>query len=180
MLCLMLCESELPSLRGLLWLQWKDWSLLVRFNLIFNIQRFCACDTTSSPSFLTTLSWCSVIHLHSLNAEVCCKPGAPCLPCCCLGPAIECDGCSVCNLQAHLCCCVASAALPCNDEVPVALTFAGLTVFPKVSRGSSHCLRAIGLYCAYVVYGFTVSLTKYYPSSFPVYSADAACPCVRL
>lgn len=59
------------------------------------------------------------------------KPGAPCLPCCCCGPAIECDGCSCVNIQAHCCCCVTSAAFPCNDEVPVALTVLGLTMYPK-------------------------------------------------
>ncbi|KAL7517746.1 hypothetical protein ACHAWF_000152 [Thalassiosira exigua] len=62
------------------------------------------------------------LRLCCLQAEYCCKPGAPCLPCCCCGPAIECDGCSVVNAQGHCCCFVVSAALPCNDEVPVAVS----------------------------------------------------------
>lgn len=59
------------------------------------------------------------------------QPGAPCLPCVCCGPQCEFDGCSCFNLQAHCCCCVASAALPCNDEVPIAVSFMGLTLYPK-------------------------------------------------
>ena len=67
-----------------------------------------------------------------MNLECCLKMGAPCLfPCCCIGCRPECDGCSVINAQCHCCCAVASAAVPCNDEVPVALSVAGLTVFPK-------------------------------------------------
>mmetsp|Transcript_10103 Transcript_10103/g.14499 ORF Transcript_10103/g.14499 Transcript_10103/m.14499 type:complete len:136 (-) Transcript_10103:1514-1921(-) len=69
--------------------------------------------------------------LCCLNCEFCCKPGAPCLPCGCCGPAIECDGCSCVNLQAHCCCMVATAAFPCNDEVPIALTILGCTLYPK-------------------------------------------------
>ncbi|KAL3763562.1 hypothetical protein ACHAW5_008105 [Stephanodiscus triporus] len=69
--------------------------------------------------------------LCCLNCEVCCKPGAPCLPCCCCGPNIECDGCSLCNAQGQCCCCVGSAAFPCNDEVPCILTIAGWTMFPR-------------------------------------------------
>ena len=59
------------------------------------------------------------------------QPGAPCLPCVCCGPKIECDGCSLCNTQSQCCCVVTSAALPCNDEVPCAVTVAGWTLFPK-------------------------------------------------
>ena len=59
------------------------------------------------------------------------QPGAPCLPCVCCGPKCEFDGCSCFNLQAHCCCSVASAALPCNDEVPVAVSVLGLTLYPK-------------------------------------------------
>jgi hypothetical protein len=65
------------------------------------------------------------------NLECCCKFGAPCLiPCCCVGIRPEYDGCSVINAQCQACCVVASIALPCNDEVPVALTIAGCTIFP--------------------------------------------------
>ena len=59
------------------------------------------------------------------------QPGAPCLPCCCCGPQIECDGCSVFNVQGQCCCCVTSAAFPCNDEVPCILNVAGCTLYPK-------------------------------------------------
>ena len=31
-----------------------------------------------------------------------------------------------------VCCVVISAAIPCNQEVPVAVTIAGLTLYPKV------------------------------------------------
>jgi hypothetical protein len=65
------------------------------------------------------------------NLECCCKFNAPCLiPCCCVGIRPEYDGCSVINAQCQACCVVASIALPCNDEVPVALTIAGCTIFP--------------------------------------------------
>ena len=59
------------------------------------------------------------------------QPGAPCLPCGCCGPQCEMDGCSCFNMQAHCCCCVNSAAFPCNDEVPAAVTILGLTMYPK-------------------------------------------------
>ena len=90
----------------------------------YGIWRILCAKCTLRLSWYTQSFYCSLIQLHI-------QPGAPCLPCCCCGPAIECDGCSICNAQAHLCCCVASAALPCNDEVPVALSVAGLTVYPK-------------------------------------------------
>jgi len=67
-----------------------------------------------------------------LNMECCAKMGAPCLfPFGCVGVKPECDGCSVINAQCHTCCLVVSAAVPCNEEVPVAVSIAGLTVFPK-------------------------------------------------
>ncbi|KAL7467100.1 hypothetical protein ACHAXS_007365 [Conticribra weissflogii] len=69
--------------------------------------------------------------LCCLNCEFCFKCGAKCLPCICCGPAIECDGCSVVNMQGHMCCCVVSGAFPCNDEVPVALSLLGVTMYPK-------------------------------------------------
>ncbi|KAL3805233.1 hypothetical protein ACHAWO_009035 [Cyclotella atomus] len=71
------------------------------------------------------------VGLCCLNMEFCCKPGAPCLPCGCCGPQCEMDGCSCFNMQAHCCCCVNSAAFPCNDEVPAAVTILGLTLYPK-------------------------------------------------
>ncbi len=67
-----------------------------------------------------------------LQAEVCCKPGAPCLPCGCCGPKIDCDGLSVMDVQCQVCNIVVSGALPCNKEVPVAVSILGLTLFPKV------------------------------------------------
>lgn len=67
-----------------------------------------------------------------LNCEVCCKPSAPCLPLVCCGPKFECDGCSILNAQLQCCNVVISAALPCNSEVPVAVSLFGATVFPKV------------------------------------------------
>jgi hypothetical protein len=68
-----------------------------------------------------------------MNLQCCCKPDAPCLfPCGCLGIRPECDGCSVINAQCHSCCLVASAALPCNEEVPVAVSVLGLTLYPTV------------------------------------------------
>jgi hypothetical protein len=33
--------------------------------------------------------------------------------------------------QVHMFCAVCSAAIPCNDEVPIALTVLGLTMYPK-------------------------------------------------
>ena len=69
--------------------------------------------------------------LCCLNMEFCCKPSAPCLPCICCGPRCENDGCSVLNLQCQACNLVASAALPCNKEVPVAVSAFGVTVYPK-------------------------------------------------
>lgn len=72
------------------------------------------------------------IGLCCLNCEVCCKPSAPCLPCVCCGPKVECDGCSVVNTQLQGCCFVVSAAVPCNDEVPLAVNVLGVNLFPKV------------------------------------------------
>jgi len=66
-----------------------------------------------------------------VNCEVCCKPSAPCLPCGCFGPKIECDGCSILNAQLQCCQFVISAALPCNEEVPVAVSIFGATLYPK-------------------------------------------------
>jgi hypothetical protein len=68
-----------------------------------------------------------------MNLEFCCKPGAPLLfPCGFIGVKPECDGLSCCNIQCQACCAVVSGAIPCNKEVPVALTIAGLTIYPKV------------------------------------------------
>ena len=66
-----------------------------------------------------------------LNLAFCCKAGAPCLPLCCCGPTCECDGCSIFNAQFQCMNVVVSAALPCNQEVPIAVSILGLTVFPK-------------------------------------------------
>ncbi|KAL3799280.1 hypothetical protein HJC23_013005 [Cyclotella cryptica] len=94
----------------------------------------CALCCANLSTYLTAdcLGCSGKVGLCCLNCEVCCKPGAPCLPCCCIGPACnKCDGCSCCNMQTQCCCCVASAALPCNDEVPVAVSILGLTLYPK-------------------------------------------------
>ena len=58
------------------------------------------------------------------------RPGAPCLPLCCCGPTCDGEGCI--NAQVQVCCVVVSAALPPTDEVPAAVTIAGLTLYPKV------------------------------------------------
>jgi hypothetical protein len=71
------------------------------------------------------------LGLCCLDMELCCKPSAPCLPCLCCGPRMECDGCSIFNVQCQMCMMVVSGALPCNKEVPVALSVLGLTCFPK-------------------------------------------------
>ena len=134
------------------------------------------------------------IGLLCLNCEVCLKPGAPCLPCCCCGPVstfhfamypteafgmgyyvyylptspdtattaylrtctrtdfiicpslisnehsavlvyilqkCECDGCSVLNVQLHGLCGVITAAIPCNEEVPLTLNVLGCNLYPK-------------------------------------------------
>ncbi|EEC45675.1 predicted protein [Phaeodactylum tricornutum CCAP 1055/1] len=66
------------------------------------------------------------------NLECCFKPGAPCLtPLCCLGIKCENDGHSLLNAQCHALMLVFSCAVPCNEEVPVAVSIAGLTLYPK-------------------------------------------------
>eukprot|EP00980_Cylindrotheca_fusiformis_P018580 scaffold6158_cov67-Cylindrotheca_fusiformis.AAC.1 len=72
------------------------------------------------------------VGLCCLNCEVCCEPGAECLPCCCCGPDIECDGCACIKMQLQTCCLAITAAVPCDSEVPALVTVAGLTVYPKV------------------------------------------------
>jgi len=92
----------------------------------------CALCCANCSILPTSCIGCSgKIGLCCLNIEFCCKPGAPCLPCGCCGPKCENDGCSFCNAQVHCCCTVCSAALPCNEEVPVAVAVAGLMVYPK-------------------------------------------------
>lgn len=48
-----------------------------------------------------------------------------------MGVRCENDGCSILNAQCQVCMLIANAAIPCNKEVPVAVTILGLTVFPK-------------------------------------------------
>lgn len=95
----------------------------------------CCAVCCANCSILTNLSGCmscsGKVGLCCLNMEVCCKPGAPKLPCLCCGPKCEYDGCSCVNTQLQLCCCVCSAAFPCNQEVPVAISACGITVFPE-------------------------------------------------
>ena len=71
------------------------------------------------------------IGMCCLNCEVCCKPGAPCLPCWCCGPNIECDGCALMKVQLQAFCLAISAALPCDEEVPPAVNILGLGLYPK-------------------------------------------------
>lgn len=72
------------------------------------------------------------LGLCCCNMECCFKPGAPCLmPFGVCGCKPECDGCSILNLQCHALCAVVSAAIPCNKEVPLAVSILGLTIFPK-------------------------------------------------
>jgi hypothetical protein len=60
------------------------------------------------------------------------------------------DGCSVFNVQCQLCNLVISGAFPCNEEVPVAISVLGLTIFPKVGccvkigelKGNSEYVRS--------------------------------------
>eukprot|EP00543_Licmophora_paradoxa_P004527 CAMPEP_0202448044 /NCGR_PEP_ID=MMETSP1360-20130828/6836_1 /ASSEMBLY_ACC=CAM_ASM_000848 /TAXON_ID=515479 /ORGANISM="Licmophora paradoxa, Strain CCMP2313" /LENGTH=133 /DNA_ID=CAMNT_0049065413 /DNA_START=96 /DNA_END=497 /DNA_ORIENTATION=+ len=66
-----------------------------------------------------------------LNCEFCCKPSAPMLPLVCCGPRCENDGCSVFNIQCQFCQFVLSGAVPCNKEVPVAVSLLGATLYPK-------------------------------------------------
>ena len=66
-----------------------------------------------------------------VNCEVCCKPNAPCLALICCGPKIECDGFSILNVQIQVLSLVISAAVPCNKEVPVAISILGATIYPK-------------------------------------------------
>jgi hypothetical protein len=48
-----------------------------------------------------------------------------------LGCKPECDGCSIVNIQCQALCAVISAAIPCNEEVPLAVSCIGLTLYPK-------------------------------------------------
>jgi hypothetical protein len=59
------------------------------------------------------------------------------IPCGMVGIRPECDGLSCVNAQCHACCTVLNVAIPCNKEVPVAVSVLGVTVFPKFG----FCLR---------------------------------------
>jgi len=86
----------------------------------------CCINCSCYPSFAI----CSgKVGVCCLNCEMCFKTGAPCLACCCCGPT--CDGSGCCNAQCQLCCVVISAAFPCTDEVPAAVTILGCTIYPK-------------------------------------------------
>lgn len=50
----------------------------------------------------------------------------------CIGIKPECDGCSGVNGQCQVCCLVANGAVPCNNEVPVAVAILGVMLYPKV------------------------------------------------
>ncbi|KAL7564169.1 hypothetical protein ACA910_021143 [Epithemia clementina (nom. ined.)] len=93
----------------------------------------CCCTNLSIYPSLAALGISGKCGICCLNAECCCKLGAPLLmPCCCLGCKCENDGCSVINGQCHVCCLVQSCAIPCNEEVPIACAVLGLTCYPKV------------------------------------------------
>ena len=94
------------------------------FNVLASIFYF-----TLTPGMLSFLLFASFLLLNTLLKRM--QGGANCLPCICCGPAIECDGCSICNVQGQMCCVVLSAAFPCNNEVPVACTVMGMTMYPK-------------------------------------------------
>lgn len=67
-----------------------------------------------------------------MNAEMCCKIGAPCLcPFGCLGIKCQNNECAAVNAQIQCLFLLCSCAIPCNKEVPLAVSVAGLTVFPK-------------------------------------------------
>lgn len=68
-----------------------------------------------------------------LQAEFCCKPNAESLFCWCCGPKVDCSDCgSVVDVQCQICNAVVTGALPCNAEVPVAISVLGLTLYPKI------------------------------------------------
>mmetsp|Transcript_21158 Transcript_21158/g.24359 ORF Transcript_21158/g.24359 Transcript_21158/m.24359 type:complete len:130 (-) Transcript_21158:407-796(-) len=74
------------------------------------------------------------IGLCGLNIEMCCKPGAPFLPCLCCGPKCECggeDGCTIMKAQQQCCCISCQGAFPPNEEVPLAVTILGCTLYPN-------------------------------------------------
>jgi hypothetical protein len=90
----------------------------------------CCALCCANCSTMATCGCSGRVGLCCTNIEFCCKPGAPKLPCCCIGPTCDGEGCI--NAQVQLCCLVVSAAIPCTDEVPAAVTIAGLTIYPKV------------------------------------------------
>lgn len=107
------------------------------------------CTNCSIAGFEDCIGCSGKVGLCCLQCEVCLKPGAPCLPCCCIGPKIEMDGCSVVNAQVHCCCCVNSTAIPCNEEVPLAVSVLGLTLFPKCGC----CMKQrVSLDCGYLCF----------------------------
>ena len=79
--------------------------------------------------------------LLCLSCDFCLKPGASCLACCCCGPRCEYHGCSVCNLQCQMLCCVVTSAVPCTDESPYACAALGVTCFP--SCGLCQTVKAV-------------------------------------
>ena len=89
------------------------------------------CANCSCLPSISCVGCSGKIGLCCLNCEVCLKPGAPCLPLGCCGPKCESDGCFCINAQVHCCCAVCSAALPCNEEVPVTLAAMGIMLYPK-------------------------------------------------
>eukprot|EP00934_Nitzschia_sp_Nitz4_P007408 Nitzschia sp. Nitz4//scaffold5_size260463//63911//64593//NITZ4_000959-RA/size260463-exonerate_est2genome-gene-0.272-mRNA-1//1//CDS//3329555271//7398//frame0 len=72
------------------------------------------------------------IGICCLNCAICCKPGAGCLPLGCCGPSCEFDGCAILKIQLQAFCLAVTAAIPCDEEVPPAVSVLGLTVYPKV------------------------------------------------
>lgn len=131
-LCSLLCQLfDLPCLRCF----WSQRKGACQFRNELEVERVliaCRCYLLLTCIFCTSC-FCLIekAGICCCNLECCCKPGAPCLfPFCCLGIKTECDGCSVVNAQVQVCCLVVSAAVPCNEEVPLAVSVLGLTCYP--------------------------------------------------
>ena len=108
----------------------------------------CGCCNQSCYNSIGCFGISGKFGICCMNCEACCKPGAPPLwPCCCLGIKCECDGCSICNGQCHVLCCVESCAFPCgNDEVPMICALLCYTCYPSKAAGCA-CTSADSALC---------------------------------
>ena len=106
-----------------------------------NIMLCCAICCTNCGLYMDSdcLGCSGKAGVCCLNCEFCFKFSAPMLPCLCCGPKCEADGCSLFNIQCQMCQLIVQGAIPCNKEVPVAVTVLGLTLFPKIG-----CCMTIG------------------------------------